>query len=165
MVLSSSLSPTVDPFLMVTKSCLKHWRNVKRNTEKGRTEQLSQGPLRARLSVPSGFRRRLTASTGLRSESEINSPLLFCISFFILLLLVSSCSVKFPVYIHMQNKGNSLSLDVPLSLKVPNVIYMKDSFPDCMSCQMEDSCREVASNVSQEKKQEIRLWEPRLLTV
>ena len=45
-----------------------------------------------------------------------------------------------------------VSLGIPLSLKVPNVIYMKDSFPDCMSCQMEDSCRKVASNISQGMK-------------
>ena len=42
-----------------------------------------------------------------------------------------------------------------LSLKVPSVIYMRDSFPDCKSCQVEDSCSKVASNVSQGTEQRL----------
>ena len=79
----------------------------------------------------------------------------FPTTYILFLLLFSSYFVKFPVYIHMPNKDSALSLNLSLSLKVPNVIYMKDSFPDCMSCQMEDSCREVASNVSQGMKQRL----------
>lgn len=35
----------------------------------------------------------------------------------------------------------------PLSLKVPNVTSVKDSFPDHMSHPMGDNCRELAHNV------------------
>lgn len=43
----------------------------------------------------------LTANVGLTYEREKNSSLvLFCISFFIPLLLFSSYSVTFPVYVH-----------------------------------------------------------------
>ena len=59
------------------------------------------------------------------------------------------------MFIHPQNKGKSQNLGVPLSLKVPNVINMKASFPDYMPCQMEDSCRAVAFNVSQGTKQRL----------
>lgn len=85
----------------------------------------------------------------------MNTPLCTLLHQSLFLLLLSSCSVMFPVYIHTKNKGNSLSLNLPLSLKVPIVVYMKDSFPDCTSCSMEVSCWEVVSNVSQEKRQKL----------
>ena len=73
--------------------------------------------------------------------------MLFYISFFILLLFSLLCKVS-SLYTHTRNRQYS-ELGRPFIFEGPNVIYMKDSFPDCMSCQMEDSCREVASNVSQ----------------
>lgn len=109
------------------------------------------GPLSASLGVPSGFRRRFTANMGLRSEGENEVSAMYCsapalYSFPAVLLFCKVCSL------YMQaNKGNSLSLAIPI-FGGSNVVYMKGSFPDCMSCQMEDSCREEASNVSQGTK-------------
>lgn len=75
------------------------------------------------------------------------STSLYSFSFF------SPCCKIFFSYIHIQNKGNSLeitklqSLDISLSLKVPNIIYLKDSFSDYVSCQMGDNHRELAFNI------------------
>lgn len=78
------------------------------------------------LSVFTGSKRRLTASGGLRSKGEMN----FLLRAFQHRILCSS--VKFPVYMHKPNKGNSPSLDAPSSLKVPMWSTWKTPFlPAC----------------------------------
>lgn len=79
---------------------------------------INQGPLSTSLSIPSGSRRRLQQAQELDLRVKWTPHHVpFCISF-IIHLLFSSYSVKFPIYIHRQNKGNSLSLDIPLALEV-----------------------------------------------
>lgn len=82
----------------------------------------------------------------------MNSPLCTSLHRFLYSPVVLHFPVKFPIYVRTLNKGSSLNVDVHLSLKVPNMIYIKYSFPDYMPCQMEDSCQEEASNVSQGMK-------------
>ena len=62
-------------------------------------------------------------------------------------VLLLFCEVS-SLYMHTKQRQFS-KLGCPFSLTVPHVIYMKDSFPDCMFWPIEHSCREVTSNVSQ----------------
>lgn len=104
----------------------------------------------ATLIVPFRVQKKIYSNAGLGCEGKMNSPL--C-TFRHQFLYYSSaihllfCKV-FSLYTHAKQRQFS-ELDILLCLKVPNVIYMEDSFPDCLSCQMEGSCREVATNVSQ----------------
>lgn len=111
--------------------------------------------LNAILSVPSGSRRRLTASADLDLKEKW--PLhyvLFCTS-------LSSPAILFLFCKNVSSAKQRQFSELRCSLIFEGsvwfffVICMKDSFPDCMFCQMEDSCREMASNASQGMKQRL----------
>lgn len=90
---------------------------------------------------------------------------LFCISFFIPVLLVS-CSVKFPVYTHTQNKGNSLSLHTLYFWRSQCDLYSLYLAPFLTACPAK--WKVVAWRwflMCLGNEAEIRLWEPKLLTM